>query len=141
MVFVSTWHPLLKFLPSILKKNFHLIENDPTLSQIFSTKPTVAFRKMKTIRNHVVKNDILPSLRTVAGKTEPCGSCQFCKNIFQGTFITNTNENISVKLTAAGTCKTKELVYAAICKKHSKIYVGHTEEMLKTRFQNINMIF
>ena len=58
VIFVSDWHPTLSTIPSILKKNLHIIENDPVLSKVFPSKPLVAFRRPKTIRNHVVRNDI-----------------------------------------------------------------------------------
>ena len=37
-------------------------------------------------------------------------------------------------MTSGGTCKTSNVVYAARCKIHDKIYVGHTSEALSTRF-------
>ena len=47
-IFVTTWHPKLKQLPSILRQNFYNLENDPRLKEIFSEKPMVAFKR-KTI--------------------------------------------------------------------------------------------
>ena len=40
-ILVSTWHPKLSAIPSILKNNFHLISSDPKLSKIFKQKSTV----------------------------------------------------------------------------------------------------
>ena len=36
-ILVSTWHPKLSAVPSILKNNFHLISSDLKLSNIFNT--------------------------------------------------------------------------------------------------------
>ena len=55
---VSTWHPKLSAIPSILKHNFHLISSDPKLSKIFKQKPTVTYRKNKSLSDHLLKNDI-----------------------------------------------------------------------------------
>ena len=40
-ILVSTWHPKLSAIPSILKNNFHLISSDPKLSKISKQKSTV----------------------------------------------------------------------------------------------------
>ena len=44
-ILVSTWHPKLSDIPSILKNNFHFISNNLKLSKIFKLKPTVTYRK------------------------------------------------------------------------------------------------
>ena len=44
-ILVSTWHPKLSAIPSILKNNFHLVSSNPKLSKIFKEKPTVTYRK------------------------------------------------------------------------------------------------
>ena len=48
-ILVSTWHPKLSAIPSILKNNFYLISSDPKLSNIFKQKPTVTYRKNKSL--------------------------------------------------------------------------------------------
>ena len=53
---VSTWHPKLSAIPSILKHNFHLISSDPKLSKIFKQKPTVTYRKSKSLSDHNCKS-------------------------------------------------------------------------------------
>ena len=44
-ILVSTWHPKLSAIPSLLKNNFHLISPDHILSKIFKQKPNVTYRK------------------------------------------------------------------------------------------------
>ena len=67
---VSTWHPKLSAIPSILKHNFHLISSDPKLSKIFKQKPSVTYRKNKSLsatsatsfqRNTLRKMQTLPA--------------------------------------------------------------------------------
>ena len=72
LIFVSDWHPILGNIPSILKRNFHIIENDSVLTKVFPSKPLVAFRRPKTIRNHTVQNDIRK-------KEEKSGSSKYGK--------------------------------------------------------------
>ena len=45
MILVSTWHPKLNTIPSILKNNFYLFSSNPKLSKIFKQKPTVTYQK------------------------------------------------------------------------------------------------
>ena len=58
-ILVSTWNPILSAaIPSILKSNFHLISNDPKLSKMFKKKPTVTYRKNKSLSDYLLKKDI-----------------------------------------------------------------------------------
>ena len=57
-ILVSTWHPKLSAIPSNLKHNFHLISSNLKLSKIFKQKPTVTYRKNKSLSDHLLKNDI-----------------------------------------------------------------------------------
>ena len=66
--------------------------------------------------------------------TRPCGNCKFCPSIRQTNTITNVKSNITSKIVSGGCCKTKNVIYAAKCKRHETIYVGHTGETLATRF-------
>lgn len=134
VIFVSDWHPSLSTIPSILKKNLHIIENDPVLSKVFPAKPLVAFRRPKTIRNHVVRNDTRKKEK-ISGSTK-CGKCKLCTTNVLSTAdtISNRKKNISVKLNDFGTCTSEGLIYAARCKKHNSIYVGHTGVPLRSRF-------
>ena len=56
-ILVSTWHPKLSAVPSILKNNFHLISSDLKLSNIFKHKPTITYRKIKSFSDHLLKRD------------------------------------------------------------------------------------
>ena len=134
LIFVSDWHPVLGNIPSILKRNFHIIENDSVLTKVFPSKPLVAFRRPRTIRNHTVRNDIRK--KEEKSGSSKCGKCKLCTvNEFSTSdTITNKKKNISIKLKHFGTCSSQGLIYAARCKKHGCIYVGHTGVPLCSRF-------
>ena len=74
-IFVTTWHPKLKQLPSILRQNFHNLENDPRLKEIFPEKQLVAFKRKKTIGNHIVRSDINKKPSSI-NNTTPCKNCK-----------------------------------------------------------------
>ena len=133
IIFVCDWHPHLSTVPTILKRHFHLLENDTTTSKVFTSRPMVAFRRPKSIKNHVVKNAATrePPPKT----TEPCGrNCALCKHIRTSETITNPQNGITIKVNDGGNCKSKQLIYAATCKKCKMIYVGETGCSLAERF-------
>ena len=101
--------------------------------ELFNTRPLVAFRRPKSIKNHVVRN--APKDTDSPKTTEPCGrNCALCKSIRSSETITNPQTGITVKINDGGTCQSSHLIYAAICKKCGKIYVGETGCTLAKRF-------
>ena len=104
------------------------------LTKIFPSKPLVAYRRPKTIRNHAVRNDIRKEeVKTGSSK---CGKCKLCTvyNFSTSNTITNKNKNITINLKHFGTCSSEGVIYAVRCKKHNSIYVGHTGVPLRSRF-------
>ena len=132
-IFVCNWHPSLSRIPSILKEHYRILQSDERLSNVFQEVPTVAFRRPRTIRNHLVRNDIRPAEKK-ASSTSECGSCILCKNICKNPTVTNTKKKITVELKDGGNCKTKNVIYVVRCKKCDLLYVGHTGNDLGNRF-------
>ena len=66
--------------------------------------------------------------------TEACGKCKLCKDIISTDIVSNDKRGINIKLKDGGTCQTKNIIYAAICKRHKFICVGQTGESLCNRF-------
>ena len=131
-IFVCDWHPNLSSIPSILKRNFHIIESHPDLAKIFPSKMTVAYRRPRAIKDYIVRNNSLTEQKITS--TSKCGKCKLCKNLSTKNIITNKKKNITVNIKHYGNCRTQGVIYAACCKKHDVIYVGHTGESLNDRF-------
>ena len=134
MIFVSEWHPSLSKLPTILKKHYHLLQSDQNLSEVFPEPPSVAFRRPKSIRNHLIRGDILRN-KTEPTCTKPCGkNCKICKCLSSATEIANPKmKNTTQKIKHFGSCDSSNLIYAVRCKKCNELYVGHTGEKLQVR--------
>ena len=134
IIFVSEWHPSLSKLPAILKKHYHLLQSDQNLSEVFPEPPSVAFRRPKSIRNHLIRGDILPT-RKEPTCTKPCGkNCKICKSLSSATEIANPKvKNTTQKIKHFGSCDSRNLIYAVRCKKCNELYVGHTGEKLQDR--------
>ena len=103
-----TWHLQLKSLSSILRRNYEIIKQHSTLSKIFPTVPTVAFRRKKNLSNFLIKNDI--ATKNQLPKTEPCKSCKFCPLVKETSRITNDKTKFTTKIHSGGTCKTKNII-------------------------------
>ena len=119
-------------IPSILKNNFHLISSHPKLSKIFKQKPTVTYRKNKSLSDHLFKNDI--ANQQLHSNVTPCGKCKLFPQINTAKLITNDKLNKMEKIKGTGNCKEREIIYAAQCSKHKVLYIGHTGEQLSERF-------
>ena len=131
-ILVSTWHPKLSAIPSILKHNFHLISSDPKLSKIFKQKPTVTYRKNKSLSDHLLKNDI--ANQPLHSNVTRWGKCKLCPQMNTVKLITNDKLNIIEKIKGTGNCMEREIIYAAQCYKHKVLYIGYTGEQLSERF-------
>ena len=133
-IFITTWHPSLRFLHRILRKHFFHIQNDDSLKEIFPEVPMVAFRRKKSIRNYIVRNDINPPQKNTE-PTMPCNNCKkTCHLINQSSVINNNKNGRRIKVSAGGNCKTTNIIYVARCKKHDLLYIGHTGDDLARRF-------
>ena len=88
-ILVRTWHPKLSAITSILKNNFHLISSDPKLPKVFKQKPTVTYRKNKSLSDHLLKNDI--ANQQLHSNVAPCGKYKLCSQMHKpkSSLITN----------------------------------------------------
>ena len=132
-IFITTWHPALKSLKSIIDRSYHIIENDSHLKKIFPRKPIIAYRKLKSIKNYIVRTDINKNERKI-NTTQPCNKCKICKIINTEKYIKNDYNGVQIKLSCEGNCRSKNVVYVARCKVHGLLYVGHSSEELRERF-------
>ena len=133
---VSTWHPKLSAIPSILKHNFQLISSNLKLSKIFKQKPNVTYQKNKSLSDHLLKNNI--ANQQLHSNITRCGKRKLCPQINTAKLITNDNLNITEKIKGTGNCKDREIIYAAHCFKDRVLYIGHTGEQLSQCFCNLN---
>ena len=132
-ILVTTWHPHLNKLPSILHKNYNILSQDSQLSKIFTSKPMVAFKRRKTLGNYLVRNDV--TKKKTAESTNSNCSCKTCLLIKRdSSTITNPKTGLSLPAIQNVTCKTSGVVYVATCKRHNAVYVGHTSKTIAKRF-------
>ena len=131
-IFVCTWHPKLKELPSILNKSFEILKNDPKLCKTFHEKPIVAFRRKKNFKNILCKNDVRK--KEVEKVEKKCKGCQLCRIMSHNTTITNKKNGETVKTKPGSHCKSTGIVYAIHCKKCEELYIGETGKTMSERY-------
>lgn len=52
-ILVTKYHPCLRQLPKLMKKHFHLIENDEEAKKLFPRAPMVAFKRDKNLAQYI----------------------------------------------------------------------------------------
>ena len=130
-IFVCTWHPKLKELPSILSKNYEILRNDPRLREVFPDKPIIAFRRKKNLKNILCRNDVREQKQEKSAAK--CKGCQLCRIMSNKGEVVNDKNGLSVKVQPGGHCKSTGVIYAIRCKKCKLLYIGETKKAMSDR--------
>ena len=118
---VLTLHPFNFKVSDVIRKNFHILKNDPETSSIFSNNPLVSFRHSKNIRETVVDSNLAQELSSPCG-TFPCGvgQCKTCKFIDSSTTISAPKFVYHIK--HHFTCTSSHLIYCISCSRCGMLY-------------------
>ena len=120
----------------IVNKHRPIIESSSTLSEIFTERPTMAYRRPKSLRDLLVRAKLKPDMRDDEpfGETRPCGKarCKTCKMITP-TQIAKSASGETIKLRCDTSCKTTNVVYLITWTKCGKQYVGETGDHVNQR--------
>ena len=130
---VLTFHPFIFKVRDIIRRNFHILKNDPETSSIFSNNPLVSFRHSKNIRETLVHSNLHQESSPLSG-TFPCGvaQCKTCKFIDSSTVISAPKFTYNIKHNF--TCTSTHLIYCISCSRCGMLYMGETGRQLSTRF-------
>ena len=130
---VLTYHPFNFKVRDVIRKNFHILKNDPQTSSIFSENPLVSFRHNKNIRESLVSSS-LTSETSLSEGTFPCkrGNCKTCDYIDSTTTISAPKSNYKIKHLFS--CASSHLIYCISCSRCGMLYIGETGRTLRTRF-------
>ena len=134
--FVMTYHLELPKVRDVVDKHWSIIESSDHLSTVFPQKPIMAFRRPKSLRDHLVWARLKPDPidDEPLGECKPCGRsrCQTCKMITPSQTATSSS-GARVKLKGDTNCRTHNVVYLISCGKCGKQYVGETKGPLNIR--------
>ena len=136
--FVVSFHPHLTNISSIVHKHWRLIENDPSLSEIFPSPPVMAYRRPKNLKDILVSSKVSKREISTIGGYKQCGrgNCKCCKvaNIETQFISTVTKKNYNIFITS--NCKTQNCIYVLTCGTCKLQYVGETETPFNIRLNN-----
>ena len=118
---VLTFHPFNFKVRDVIRKNFHILKNDPETSSIFSNNPLVSFRHSKNIRETLVHSNLPQELSSPCA-TFPCGvgQCKTCKFIDSSTTISAPKFVYHIK--HHFTCTSSHLIYCISCSRCGMLY-------------------
>ena len=142
VIFVTKYNPLGPNIRGIIKKHSHILENSEAAKEVFPEGVMIASRREQNLRElltradpYSIKPDLTADLSEMGYKIceQICDSCS--------AFVMESN---TIKSTATGktfwirrklTCKTKNVVYVAMCTLCLKQGVGSTT-VWKPRLSN-----
>ena len=95
-------------------------------------KPTVTYRKNKSLSDQLSNNDI--ANQQLHSNVAPFGKCKLCPQINTAKLFTNDKLNITQKTKSTRNCKEREIIYATQRSQQKVLCIGHTGEQLSERF-------
>ncbi|XP_033120365.1 uncharacterized protein LOC117119643, partial [Anneissia japonica] len=80
---LMTFHPTTTKVARVIKKNYHILQTDPSTSEIFQLPPLCAYRRDASIRDLLVHSSLQPISERPKGSTTPCHRprCKTCKHV------------------------------------------------------------
>jgi hypothetical protein len=131
-ILVITFHPHNLPVKNILLKNFHLLQSDPQLRDIFPLPPLVAFKRAPNLKDLLISSQLRSTYQHPPG-THPCGKrgCVCCTHIANTTTFTGPTQQFTVR--SSFTCLSTNLVYIIHCSLCNQLYVGETYRSLRER--------
>ena len=134
--FVLTYYPDLPKARGIVDKHWSIIDSSDHLSTVFPQKPIMAYRRPKSLKDHLVRARLKPDPTDdePLGECKPCGRsrCQTCRMITPSQTATSSS-GARVKLKGDTNCRTQNVVYLISYGKCGKQYVGETKGPLNIR--------
>ena len=137
-VLALTYHPHNIPVKNIIVKNFHLVQADDDLKDLFPQPPLVAYRRDVNLRDLLVHSRLLSSRgNSLAPGTHPCGTpgCHVCRHVSSITSIKGPKGEFTVS--RHFTCQSTDVIYVVICTLCSDraffMYTGETYRTLSER--------
>ena len=78
---VTTYHPRLKDLSSLIKKNLQYLYADQEVNKVFTPAPFVSFRSVRNLKSVLLRSKVYPLDRKVSSEKWNVKRCLVCLNV------------------------------------------------------------
>ena len=133
---VTTFHPLNLDASKIISRNFRILRDDSTTSNIFGKPPLKAFRRAKNLKDLLVRSSLPRNLPSQPTGTFTCNRtvCRTCSHVNSSSTIITPKGHVNI--TGHFSCITDNVVYCLTCVKcPSTVYILETGRRLADRFR------
>ena len=145
-VMVTQYNPRNPQIGSLVQRNWNIIQNTEELTQIFSSKPLMGFRRLPNLRDILTSSTIsYPPKPTTDAKpsvhTPVCtrlGKCTYCPRIRKAEQITSFHTKQVFKCKSLPpkhkvTCELSNVIYIINCNQCGLQYIGETKRPFRNR--------
>ena len=138
---VTTYHPRLKGLSGLIKRNLQYLYADEEFKKVFTPAPFVSFRSARNLKSFLVRSKVY-SLERKTG-SEKCNGKRYlvCLNIAETDTFEFFQTKKQYKINHNLNCNEKCLVYLLSCKIFGLQYVGSTTDAFRYRWKCRGPIF
>ena len=130
---ILTFHPHSSLVKNVLFRHLSILKSDPETRSVFPNYPLVAYRRDRSLKDMLVHSRLKSNIQTHFG-TVQCGRrrCNTCAYVIQTRTVSFPLATFVID--DGFTCESRNLIYAIICKRCNKAYIGETGKRLSDRF-------
>ena len=132
---VTTYHPVLKNLNSILKQNLPILHSNKRMVEVFKEPPLAAYRRPRNLKDMVVRTRLDNPLPNGGFKTCSDRRCLLCKHSSDTVSFNSPVTGRCYRILGSLSCQTDNCIYLISCKVCQKQYIGETGD-LRRRINN-----
>ena len=135
---ITTYGTGMPNITKIMQTHWHTLLSSPILKELLPTKPTVAYRRPKNIKDDLVRAKLTypptpPTADTQRPKRCTKYNCPTCKALRSKTTFECPHTGQTIQVNRQTDCQTTNVVYLLYCREHKTMYVGETKRAFKTR--------
>jgi hypothetical protein len=133
LVLKLPFHPGVTNIKNIWEKNLNILKQHPETAFLADHKLTVAFRRPRNIKDHLVRSDI--KQKNMEPGSHPCREpkCLTCPFMLNTKEYTSHYTKSSYKIKGAFNCQSTDIIYLISCKQCGIQYVGQSGTTINRR--------
>ena len=133
---ITIYHPRLKDISSLIKKNLQHLYTDQKVKKVFTPTPFVSFRTAMNLNIFLVRSKVYPLDRKVSSEKSNRKRCLVCLNVAETDTFKSFHTKKQYKINHNFNCNNKCLIYLLSRKICSLQHVGSTTDPFRYRWNN-----